>query len=88
MFKFWGIEPNLDYAFHYSSIREMLRVSNEVRIFPIVDLNSKRSGYVDRIMHDFIIHKREIRKVNYEFQKGGNEMMIISKDRMTSYQEK
>jgi hypothetical protein len=38
------------------------------------------SSYVDKIMRDFCFHKIEIRKVNYEFQKGGNELMVISKD--------
>jgi hypothetical protein len=37
------------------------------------------SSYVDKIMRDFCFHKIEIRKV-YEFQKGGNELMVISKD--------
>ncbi len=70
---------NLNYEFHHASIREMLRVSPEARIFPLVDLNAKKSLYVDRIVKDLSQYNFKIRKVNYEFQIGGNEMMIITR---------
>lgn len=72
---------NLSLDFHFKSLDEMLRVSKEVRIFPLVDVNSKRSLYVDKIMeyyssNGFLVN--EI-KVKYEFQKGGNTMLKIKK---------
>jgi SAM-dependent methyltransferase len=70
---------NLTYEFHYNSICEMLRISSEVRIFPLVDVNSNKSTYVSRIVDDLNDYNIEIRKVNYEFQINGNELMTISK---------
>jgi hypothetical protein len=70
---------NLSFEFHVRSIEEMLRVSNEVRIFPIVDLNGITSGYLNKVMEKLSIqgYQLDILKVDYEFQKGGNEMLII-----------
>lgn len=70
---------HLSFDFHVESINEMLRVAQEVRIFPLLDFNARRSSYVDRIITRFDSHPIEIRKVNYEFQIGGNEMMVISR---------
>ena len=36
----------LGYGFHIDAIDEMLRVCREVRIFPLVDLNSDESGMI------------------------------------------
>jgi len=69
---------NLDYKFHYNAIVEMLRVSSQVRIFPLLDVNACKSKYVERMINDLHQYDFEIRKVNYEFQVGGNELMIIS----------
>ncbi len=68
---------NLSYEFHVEAIREMLRISREARIFPLTDMNSNRSPYVRGIESDFKDKEIEIRKVNYEFQIGGNEALII-----------
>jgi hypothetical protein len=68
-----------DFAFHQDSIREMLRVSHEVRIFPLLTLMLERSPYLDDIIK--IFQKEgfcvEISQVPYELQKGGNEMLSI-----------
>jgi hypothetical protein len=68
---------NLSYEFHFEAINEMLRVSKETRIFPILDVNAKKSPYVQRAISAFNENQIEIRKVNYEFQKGGNELFIV-----------
>lgn len=68
---------HLTYSFHIRAVREMLRVSDEIRIFPLLDLTAKKSPYVKRILSDFCHCEIEIRKVNYEFQIGGNEVLII-----------
>jgi hypothetical protein len=69
-----------DYQFHSDSIREMLRVSQEVRIFPLLTLMLQRSPYVDSIIHEFSEagYAVSIVKVEYELQKHGNEMLVIS----------
>ncbi len=68
---------NLTYEFHFKAIKEMLRVSNEVRIFPLLDVNGKKSPFVQKTILDFPEKEIEIKKVNYEFQIGGNELLII-----------
>jgi len=68
---------NLSFEFHEQAIREMIRVSGETRIFPILDANAKRSAYLPGVLDRFSQKKVEIRKVNYEFQIGGNEVLII-----------
>lgn len=69
---------NLPYDFHIRSIREMLRVAEEVRIFPLLEMNAGKSPYVGRIIKELGPEGIEVRKVNYEFQIGGNELLIIS----------
>lgn len=68
---------NLSYAFHVASIREMLRVAREVRLFPLLEMNVHQSPYVQAIMQDFQAQSIEVRRVNYEFQIGGNEVLIV-----------
>lgn len=68
---------NLNYEFHIAAINEMMRVAKEVRIFPILDVNAKRSPYVDRLSHEKLPYAIELKKVDYEFQLGGNQMMIL-----------
>jgi hypothetical protein len=70
-----------DYQFHYQSILEMLRVSREVRIFPLLTLMLERSPYLDRIINNLTQKDYQVNivRVSYEFQKGGNEMLVIKK---------
>ncbi len=70
-----------DYQFHYDSILEMLGVSKQVRIFPLLTLMLEKSPYLDRIIKDFTAlgYTISIVKVEYELQKGGNEMLVIDK---------
>lgn len=72
---------NLSLEFHIQSIDEMLRVSREVRIFPLLDVNAKRSLYVDEVISKYIqmgYYVKEV-SVDYEFQKGGNTMLKIAR---------
>ena len=69
----------LDYAFHVAAIHEMCRVAVELRVFPLLGLNGRRSPYVDSIVETL---RRagahvSIETVPYEFQRGGNEMLRI-----------
>ena len=70
---------HLGYDFHYKSIKEMLRVAKEVRIFPIIDLSSNRSPFLEPIIEHLQEegHVVEIVRVDYEFHRGANEMMWI-----------
>ncbi len=68
---------NLSYSFHVHAIKEMLRVSKEVRIFPLLDVNANKSSYLQKILSDFKEMEIGIKQVNYEFQIGGNELLVI-----------
>lgn len=70
---------NLSFEFHVESIIEMLRVASEVRIFPVVDLNSNESPYLSRIIDFFKLngYSPKLQKVDYEFQKNANKMLVI-----------
>ncbi|WP_094227050.1 SAM-dependent methyltransferase [Methanolobus psychrotolerans] len=70
----------LSFDFHIRAIDELLRIAGEVRIFPLLDLNSRKSIHLDEVIgsllsRGFVVHEK---KVNYEFQKGGNTMLVIA----------
>jgi hypothetical protein len=69
----------LSLDFHIEAIREMCRVTREVRIFPLLDLKVRRSAHVEPVVSRLRQSGRavEIVKVPYEFQRGGDEMMKI-----------
>lgn len=73
----------LSYGFHLAAIQEMARIADEVRIFPLLDLAVQRSRYLDPLCADLKQqgYAVEIVGVNYEFQRGGNQMLVVSKPR-------
>lgn len=73
----------LDYQFHLDSIQEMLRVSREVRLFPLLTLMRERSPYLDPVMRALTDQGYSLatKTVPYELQKGGNEMLVITTKR-------
>jgi len=74
---------HLDQAFHLASIREMLRVCQEVRIFPLLTLMLRRSPYLPAIVETLEQqgYQWEIQRVAYELHRGGNEMLKITQTR-------
>jgi hypothetical protein len=65
--------------FHRAAVKEMCRVANEVRIFPLLALGGQRSPFVEVIAEE-VGHSGlvvSIERVPYEFQRGGNQMMRI-----------
>lgn len=73
---------HLSLNFHQQSIIELLRVAAEVRIFPILTLNGDISPYLGPIHDDLtdLGFQVWIEKVDYEFQKGGNQMLKIYRE--------
>ena len=69
----------LDQAFHLQAILEMLRVSPEVRIFPLLDLDQNESAHLPPVLRDLesMGHSAQRVRVDYELQRGGNEQLII-----------
>ena len=73
-------DHRLDYEFHLNSIKEMLRVtSRELRIYPLVKNKGIKSEFIKRIINELQDFDVNIVKVDYEFRRGGNEMIKIRK---------
>ena len=72
---------HLDLQFHKEAISEMLRVANEVRIFPLVTLGGEISPHLEPIMDYFKTkgYTCKVIKTRYEFQKGADAMLQIEK---------
>ena len=70
-----------DYKFHLAAILEMLRIAKEVRIFPLLTLAMDKSPYLERLLNELETrgYKTITEQVKYELQKGGNEMLRITK---------
>ncbi len=71
----------LSLDFHIASIYELLRISPEVRIFPLLKLDCSPSPYVEPVMQElggkgFNV---QVQPVAYEFQKGGNQMLKLNR---------
>lgn len=69
----------LSFEFHLQSVIEMARVAREVRIFPLLMLGNAPSPHLTRLWRglDEAGLAHEVRRVPYEFQKGGNEMLVV-----------
>ncbi|MBD2101682.1 SAM-dependent methyltransferase [Leptolyngbya sp. FACHB-261] len=70
---------HFDEEFHLNSVKEMLRVASEVRVFPLLTLMFQRSQHLNKIIHSVsnLGCSASIQKVPYELQPGGNEMLVI-----------
>ncbi len=70
---------HFDAEFHLKSIVELCRVAHEVRVFPLLELGAKKSRHLDEVVAKLAAYGCEcaIEKVEYEFQKGGNEMLVV-----------
>lgn len=64
--------------FHIASIRELLRVAHEVRVYPLRTLQATPSPHVDEVIQWCREegHHAERVAVDYEFQRGANEMLV------------
>lgn len=78
-------DDRLDLAFHLAALREMLRIGEEVRVFPLVDFNNSREGkeknfspllyaVLDALEKEC---EAEIVKVGFEFQRGAGYMLRL-----------
>jgi len=70
----------LSLAFHLAAIQELCRVATEVRIFPLLNSSGERSPHLDAVIntleHDgYHLH---IRRVAYEFQRSGNQLLVVT----------
>ena len=70
---------HLSAEFHLQALQEMLRVSHEVRVFPLLTLDGAASPYLC-FVNEHLANQGfgvEVKRVPYEFQRGGNEMLVI-----------
>jgi flavin reductase (DIM6/NTAB) family NADH-FMN oxidoreductase RutF len=69
----------LGLGIHLQSIRELARVAREVRIFPLLELGSRKSRHLESVLAKLETQGFDfsVEQVNYEFQKGGNQMLKI-----------
>lgn len=69
----------LSAEFHRAAAAELCRVAHEVRIFPLVDVNGAASPHLEPVLSALRAAglATEIVRVPYEFQRGGNQMLVI-----------
>lgn len=71
-------EDLLNYKFHVESVREMLRVGREVRIFPVFNLHKGiRSRYLKGVVSALKEYDVRVEKVRHYRDAGFNEMLRI-----------
>lgn len=70
-----------DAAFHIQSVRELCRVAREVRVFPLLALGGQRSPHLGPVRAALEADGSNvtIERVPYEFQRGGDEMMRVTR---------
>ena len=71
---------NLDEEFHFNGLMELLRVAREVRVFPLLELSGRRSPHLEPVLKRLRSEgvTARIQTVDYEFQKGGDEMLVLT----------
>ena len=71
---------HLNFEQHLQSIKELCRVATEVRIYPLMSLDGKLSEHlvpvINELKEDGI--KTSIQKVEYRFQKGATDMLVLN----------
>jgi hypothetical protein len=72
----------LSTADHAEAVLELCRVAREVRVFPLLEMNGERSRHVGPVLEASERHGPRVRveRVEYEFQRGGNEMMVVQRN--------
>lgn len=73
---------NFSLDFHQRAIKAMCLIAREVRIFPLLTYNAEPSPYVEPLMEQLSLagYQVAIEQVPYEFQRGGNQMLRVSKN--------
>jgi hypothetical protein len=72
---------HVDADVHVASAVELCRVAREVRIFPLLALGGRRSPHVGAVTTSLVArgYEIEIEDVDYEFQRGANQMLRITR---------
>ena len=67
--------------FHVAAIEEMCRIAGEARIFPLLSYSGEPSPLLDPVLDELRgrDYQAEVRPVPYEFQRGGNKLLIVKR---------
>ena len=69
----------LDLEFHRAALRELHRVARrEVRVFPLLEQSGRPVPVLLSQLLATLDIPHRIRPVGYEFQRGGNEMLVLT----------
>lgn len=71
---------HLDREFHLRALRELTGLAGEVRVFPLTDLNARPSPHLEPTRRNLAALgiESEVVTVDYESQKGANQMLRLS----------
>ncbi|MEN6329763.1 MAG: class I SAM-dependent methyltransferase [Methanobacteriaceae archaeon] len=73
-------DHRLDLEFHILALEEMCRVGQEVRIYPLVKRKKMKSEFLKPVWERLSgTVKLELVKVDYQFRRGGDQMLVIKK---------
>lgn len=74
-------DHRLSEEFHHKAVEEMMRVTRkELRLYPLVKHKGLKSTMVEKVTNSLSDnYKSKLVKVDYQFRKGGNQMLVISK---------
>ena len=69
----------LDQSQHILSIKELCRVAKEVRVYPLLGLDGIKSKHLEPVINSLKTSEFKVsfQAVNYQFQKGATEMLVI-----------
>lgn len=72
---------DLDFSFHLAALRELLRVAEEVRVFPLVNLDGRPSSHLPGAVRALAEAGMwpELVPVPFEFQKGATKMLRVTR---------
>ncbi|MDL5050497.1 SAM-dependent methyltransferase [Oscillatoria amoena NRMC-F 0135] len=75
----FSYSAQLSAAFHLEAVRELCRIAQQVRIFPLVTLSGEPSPHLPPILSHLEQqgYQCQILPVDYEFQRGGNQLLQI-----------
>ncbi len=70
----------LSEEFHTQAIREMCRIAGQCRVFPLLQMGGEPSRHLDSVVTrlEDAGMTVEVERVEYEFQRGGNEMLRVT----------
>lgn len=71
---------HVDLAQHILSVKELCRVANEVRVYPLLGLDGRQSKHLGSVINSLNASGFDVslQAVEYEFQKGATEMLVVN----------